>query len=445
VRPVRGRLFVSANALTMNWLVPTDHPRDLSPNHHMKSIPRIALLATVISAWLVTVPRTSAQLGDSITQHLSANGQLTFAVVPGYTNYTVEWAPTVNGPWSDSWEQLRKIAPAGAAHTVQVPMFYRIRALGTLISVPPGMAYLAAGEFLMGDPFAIAADAQPVRPVTVSAFFADRTEVSGALWNTVYQWALLHGYDFRSAGFAVATNHPVSDIGWYDAVKWCNARSEMERLGPVYFTDSSHATVYRAGELDLAGDCVDWIGHGYRLPTEAEWEKAARGALDGQQYPWPSGDSAYATQITGDQANFWNSGDPYDNASTPVGFYDGHQSVAGQDMANDFGLYDLAGNVTEMCWDHYAAYASGAQTDPRGPATGDRRVARGGSWYDGPSELRCAARKPFAPPLGGAERGFRCVRSGPFLSGLRSGHEQRDVQCPTTLNGQQSASSDVER
>jgi formylglycine-generating enzyme required for sulfatase activity len=263
----------------------------------------------------------------------------------------------------------------------------------------------------MGDNFGVASGALPVRPVTVSAFFIDCHEVSLSLWNEVCSWAKLHGYDFDNPGQAIASNHPANGIDWYDAVKWCNARSEKAGIGPVYFTDGNRTAAYRTGRLDLAANCVDWLGSGYRLPTEAEWEKAARGGLAGQHYPWPSTGSDYSTQIRGEQANFWNSGDPWDNGTAPVGFYDGHQSVTGQDMANGFGLYDMAGNVDEMCWDWYGAYAPGAQTDPRGAQQGDRRVTRGGSWYNNALELRCCARRPIWPGLGGVQSGFRCARS----------------------------------
>jgi formylglycine-generating enzyme required for sulfatase activity len=290
-------------------------------------------------------------------------------------------------------------------------MFYRLVALGTLVHPPAGMAYIAPGEVLMGDNFGLASDALPVHPVAVSAFFIDRYEVSLSLWNEVSSWAKLHGYGFENPGYAAATNHPANGIDWYDAVKWCNARSEKAGIAPVYFTDGSRTVVYRTGRLDLAANCVNWSGSGYRLPTEAEWEKAARGGLAGQHYPWPSGGSDYSTQVRGEQANFWNSGDPCDNGTTPVGFYDGHQSVTGQDMANGFGLYDMAGNVDEMCWDWHGVYPPGAQTDPRGAERGDRRVARGGSWYNYAFELRCSARRPVWPGMAGAQSGFRCVQN----------------------------------
>ena len=372
---------------------------------------RALVLGALAGLWL----GGSAGAGEppALAVSLARNGTLQFQTLPGCTNYVVEWAPTVHGPWSRSWDALKDLRPAGPQMTVAVPMFYRVVALGHGIPVPPGMKYVGPGEFLMGDEHGLEPDALPTRTVNVSAFFMDRFEVTKARWDEVRAWAVAHGYVFDSAGAGATDQHPVSNVTWHDALKWCNARSEQEGLAPVYFTDATRRTVLRTGTPDLGNAAVDWTADGYRLPTEAEWEKAARGGLTGSHFPWPSPDADHLAQITGEQANFWGSGDPYDNGATPVGYYDGHQSIGGRDMANGYGLYDLAGNVAEMCWDRWAAYPPGAVTDPRGPDTGAARVMRGGSWYDNPEWLRCAARRSFLPGSRGAHLGFRCVRRAP--------------------------------
>ena len=161
------------------------------------------------------------------------------------------------------------------------------------------MALIPAGSFQMGDTFSEGYSAErPVHSVYVSAFSMDSCLVTKALWDTVYNWAITHGYTFDNAGAGKASNHPVQTVNWYDAVKWCNARSEMEALTPCYYTSSALTTVYRTGDLSVSNAAVFWSATGYRLPTEAEWEKAARGGLSGQRFPW--GNTISWTQANSD-------------------------------------------------------------------------------------------------------------------------------------------------
>jgi formylglycine-generating enzyme required for sulfatase activity len=284
---------------------------------------------------------------------------------------------------------------------------------------PTNMAFIPAGAFQMGDNYAEGGtEERPVHQVYVSAFLMDKFEVTKLLWDDVKSWALTNGYQFDNAGAGVATNHPVQTVSWYDAVKWCNARSELDGLTPVYYTDANRTIFHRIGKIDLSSACVRWDANGYRLPTEAEWEKAARGGLAGHHFPWNSLGLNYTNHVDGSKANYLNSGDPFEGAATkttPVGYYNGQQTPAGIDMANGYGLYDMAGNVWEWCWDWYDAswYSNGSttQSDTRGP-TGplSNRVLRGGSWPDFADYARCADRGSSTPTYAGSYVGFRCVR-----------------------------------
>ena len=293
---------------------------------------------------------------------------------------------------------------------------FRVTASDSTVPPPPsGMVLIPAGSFQMGDTFNDSPDywgERPVHTVYVSAFYMDRTEVTKALWDEVYQWAIGHGYSFDSAGSGKAANHPVHSIDWYDMVKWCNARSEKEGRTPAYYTSVAQVTVYRSGQVNVQNDWVKWNG-GYRLPTEAEWEKAARGGASGKRFPW--GDT-----ITHSQANYysyWESGHPYyayDVSPTrdyhPTYATGGmpYTSPVGSFSSNGYGLYDMAGNVWEWCWDWYGSYSSGSQTDPRGPASGSYRVIRGGGWGDYAIHCRAADRYGLWPGYGDG-LGFRSV------------------------------------
>jgi formylglycine-generating enzyme required for sulfatase activity len=284
----------------------------------------------------------------------------------------------------------------------------RITASGTP-PVPAGFALIPAGSFDMGNALSASGDGYswelPVHTVSVSAFYMEQNLVTKAQWDVVYTWALTNGYSFDNAGSGKAFNHPVQSVSWYDCVKWCNARSEKEGLVPSYTVSGS---VYRTGQNSPV---CNMNASGYRLPTEAEWEKAARGGLSGKRFPW--GDT-----ITHSQANYFSSSSysydvsptrgynpTYGTGATP------YTSPVGSFAANGYGLYDMAGNVLEWCWDWNGAYGSGAVSDPTGPASGSYRVYRGGRWYSNAYDCRVASRYNCDPTYSGNSVGFRCARS----------------------------------
>jgi formylglycine-generating enzyme required for sulfatase activity len=270
--------------------------------------------------------------------------------------------------------------------------------------------YIPAGSFSMGDTFSEGdSGEQPVHTVNVSAFYMDKYEVTKALWDGVANWAAANGYDIN-AGSAdgKAADHPAHNVDWYEAVKWSNARSEKEGLTPCYTVGG---VVMKTGTS--TPDC-NFAASGYRLPTEAEWEKAARGGLSGQRFPW--GDT-----ITHSHANYYS----YDGYSYDVSPTRGHHptyatgdypysSPVGSFAANGYGLHDMAGNMWEWCWDWYgdSYYASSPSSDPRGPSSGSYRAHRGGSWGHGASSTRAAHRGNNSNPGNNdGHLGLRCARS----------------------------------
>ena len=317
-----------------------------------------------------------------------------------------------------SWTVLTNVEVAQSNYSLvdNIPppapqRFYRLVAFPPSTPEANGMVLIPAGSFTMGDTFNDGESDVPTHSVDVSTFYMGTNLITKSAWNQVYQWAINHGYSFDFVGAGKGSNHPVQTINWHDMVKWCNARSEREGQVPAYYTDAAQATPYRSGQVDLASAWVNWSA-GYRLPTEAEWEKAARGGLSGKRFPW--GDL-----ITHTNANYFSSGAfPYDLSLTdgydPT-YDDGvspYTSPVGSFPPNGYGLFDMAGNVEEWCWDRYDAayYSSSPSTAPRGPATGADRVLRGGSYFNPALFARCAGRISSTSTPAYINVGFRCVR-----------------------------------
>jgi formylglycine-generating enzyme len=264
----------------------------------------------------------------------------------------------------------------------------------------------------MGDTFNEGdASERPVHTVYVSAFYMATNLVSKALWDDVAQWATSHGYSFNPnvPVWAKGASYPVYPAG--NDIIWCNARSEKEGLMPCYYIDASQITVYRSYYVALDNSCVKWTANGYRLPTEAEWEKAARGGLSGKRFPWED-------FITHTNANYYSSSTyAYDVSSTrgynPACMSGGfpYSSPVGSFSPNGYGLCDMAGNVQEYLWDWFdpTYYSWSPAVDPRGPDSAVYRSVRGGSWVHNAQEALCADRVfRMAPTI--SVVGFRCAR-----------------------------------
>jgi formylglycine-generating enzyme required for sulfatase activity len=338
------------------------------------------------------------------------------------TNFVLQSTTNLVAP---GWVTISNLVPVTVSNNITITVtntsvarFFRLYNTNAP-TLPTGMVLIPAGEFTIGDTLDGNANAVPAE-VYVSAFYMDINLVTYSQWVNLYFWATANGYDFSYNYYANSLdekgpNYPAQAMSWYDAVKWCNARSQQQGLAPVYYTDADLTQIYDNGDVDTV--YVDWSSKGYRLPTEAEWEKAARGGLSGLRFPW--GDLISETNANYDG---WIGYAPYDlgpNGYNPIGMEgEGYIYISpvGSFAANEYGLYDMAGNVYEMCWDWYddnlsspgSPYAGG--TDPRGPASSpyNFRVTRGGSYFDYAPVLRCCARSYFGQSAG-VNVGFRCV------------------------------------
>ena len=246
----------------------------------------------------------------------------------------------------------------------------------------------------------------PLQHVWMSEFYMQTNLVTIEQWEAVRVWGKEHGYEDLPKGVGKAADHPVCWVSWNTIIQWANAASEKDGLKPCY---TLGGVIYRTGKSS-AVEC-DWSANGYRLPTELEWEVAARGGLIGKRFPWGDtishneanyrGDNSYCTyDLSQDYHPKYASGQgPY---TSPVGSF----------APNRYGLYDMAGNVEQWCWDWYGDYET--SPDTRGASKGPFRVMRGGDWSSRGSDVRCAQRPP--PQIPGLVIvddyfGFRLARS----------------------------------
>jgi len=324
--------------------------------------------------------------------------------------------PSAPGPTMHTLEDIYQKLEATQRQLADVEA--RLNAEGSSITAG-NMVLIPAGSFVMGAATNVGQEAfgdeTPQHTVYVSAFYIDKYEVASNLWREVYTWATNRGYSFGNYWSVKAPNHPIHSVDWYDAIAWCNARSQREGFTPCY--TNADGTVYTNAAVDSFSGGCNWAADGYRLPTEAEWEKAARGGVAYRRFPW---DDVNTIQHARANYNANPSTYAYDTSPTTgthptyktIGVYP-FTSPVGAFAPNRYGLYDMAGNVFEWCWDWYGSsyYASSPTTNPTGPPGPlTYRVLRGGSWDFSAGFARVAYRYEFFPQSSNNFVGFRCVR-----------------------------------
>jgi len=348
---------------------------------------------------------------------LTISGHVGAGQTPG-TNKQIVWDAGGDIPgWTGSFK-VRVFADDG-------------KSADSLVMIP-------GGAFAMGDHFGEGPSDDrelPVHNVYVDTFMISRFEVTNqqycAFLNHVrsqnqitvtdgvvyalggsdpyfstYESSTYSNISYNGSVFQVVNrdNHPVVMVSWFGAAAYCNWRSLQEGYQACY---------------NLTTCVCDHSKHGYRMPTEAEWEFAARGGLNGKRYPW--GDT-----IVTNRANYYNTGDPYETGAypwtTPIGFYDGSMqqkstfnwpgsatSYQTANGVNGYGLHDIAGNAWEWCNDWYLQtyYSTSPYSNPVGPTIGPYRVIRGGSWSNGGTHCRVTYRGYVTPTTRYDSVGFR--------------------------------------
>ncbi|MCK4654124.1 MAG: SUMF1/EgtB/PvdO family nonheme iron enzyme [Candidatus Cloacimonetes bacterium] len=328
--------------------------------------------------------------------------------VPENLNYTITYIDEINLTWeysmpgidgfkiarqvgSGTWDDDHATVPANVFEytdsglTLGENYNYKIKAnFGTHYSqstsiisytaAPAGMIFTQGGTFDMGDHYNEGdSDELPVHSVTLDDFYIGKFEVTQAEYEAVVG---------SNPSYLSGDDLPVEQVSWYDAVMFCNLKSQQEGLTECY---------------NLSYWSCDFDADGYRLPTEAEWEYAARGGIN-----WTDNFRYSGCHEIGDLPDYaW-----YDSNSS------NQTHPVGTKLPNQLGIHDMSGNVSEWCYDWYDStyYTSGSSINPQGPDSGDWRVLRGGNRGDNDNRCRVANRFADYPINSQRYYGFRIVR-----------------------------------
>jgi formylglycine-generating enzyme required for sulfatase activity len=254
------------------------------------------------------------------------------------------------------------------------------------ISADDNFVLIRGGSFVMGSHAHERGRGSGETPhrVHVKAFYMSKYQV------TQEEYEELMG---DNPSFFTGSNLPVETVTWFDAIEYCNRRSLREGLNPVYTISTTRIDLGNWNSTERWLVTWNQEANGYRLPTEAEWEYAAKG---GNETP---GDFIFSGSNNQMEVAWYS----MNSEGTP-------HSVGTKDP-NALGLHDMSGNVWEWCWDWHGDITPSAQFNPTGSHVGYRRVIRGGSWYDSASYIRSSYRNGTIPTNLSMGLGFRIVRS----------------------------------
>lgn len=248
--------------------------------------------------------------------------------------------------------------------------------------IPSNFVFVEGGTFNNG-----------TSDVTLSSFYIDKYELTQADYQAVM------GTNPATA-YGVGSTYPVYYVSWFNAIEYCNRRSLQEGLTPCYSygtygtNPDSWPTGWNTNYLNHTNVSCNWTANGYRLPTEMEWQFAARGGNQTHNYTYSGSNDLNAVGW------YW------DNSGSTT-------HAVGTKAANELGTFDMSGNVWEWVWDIYGSYPGGAQTDPHGATSGSNRVLRGGGWHNDADYCTVSSRVNYNATGTGHDVGFRLVRVSP--------------------------------
>ena len=342
---------------------------------------------------------------------------------PKWPGHSFEGWYTDNGSFTNSYNLSAPI-------TEDIQLYAKWTAM-----VMPEMAWVPGGSFRMGSNDKLDLYAKPVHTVSLDGFYMARNLITQSQYQAVTGFnpsyfsglknSITHERADLPEGLENPNNLPVEQVTWYDVAEFCNKLSVLEGLNPVYAVSKR---VPPEGYPIIYADVIpDWNANGYRMPTEAEWEYAAKGgdgmgpyfiysgSDDPEAVAWYSVNASNRIKARGDFDEFWE--ETYGgNQMVLTARHDVREEArtyeVGLKEPNQLGIYDLSGNVFEWCWDWFGEYPSAAQANPKGPPDGDNRVRRGGTFaHIDESIVRVARRDMDLPVYKFAMCGIRLVRS----------------------------------